>query len=103
MRALFCCGVALDSWVLPEQDRPEYAHCEQLAEDVANLLAPQSGAYYDVWLDGEKFFSAEMEARTLLPLLLLLPPNALAIQGHTHRLVGGLLPAGLVQACVLAW
>ena len=44
-----------------KQDRPEYAHCQQLAEDVANLLAPQSGAYYDVWLDGEKFFSAQME------------------------------------------
>ena len=45
------------------QDRPEYVHCEQLANDVADLLAPQSGAYYDVWLDGEKFFAAEMEVR----------------------------------------
>lgn len=28
---------------------------------MANLLAPQSGAYYDVWLDGEKFMSMERE------------------------------------------
>lgn len=51
------------------QDRPEYAHCQQLAEDIANLLAPQSGAYYDVWLDGEKFFSAEMEVGLFMPAL----------------------------------
>jgi len=32
-----------------------------LANDIADLLAPQSGAYYDVWLDGEKFMSMERE------------------------------------------
>lgn len=26
------------------------------------FLPLQSGAYYDVWLDGEKFFAAEMES-----------------------------------------
>ena len=36
-------------------------HCAQLAEDIADLLAPQSGAYYDVWLDGEKFMSMTRE------------------------------------------
>ena len=36
----------------------------QAAEDIADLLAPQSGAYYDVWLDGEKFMSSVMEVRT---------------------------------------
>ena len=34
----------------------------QAAEDIADLLAPQSGAYYDVWLDGEKFMSSVMES-----------------------------------------
>ena len=43
------------------QDRPDYLHCAQLAQQLADLLAPQSGAYYDVWLDGEKFASATME------------------------------------------
>lgn len=47
----------------PFKDRPEYVHAAQLAEDVADLLAPQSGAYYDIWLDGEKFVSAQMEVR----------------------------------------
>ena len=38
----------------PFKDRPEYVHAAKLAE------APQSGAYYDVWLDGEKFVSSQM-------------------------------------------
>lgn len=49
----------------PFKDRPEYVHAAKLAEDIADLLAPQSGAYYDVWLDGEKYFSAEMEVRAV--------------------------------------
>jgi len=44
-----------------EASRPDYAACSRLAEDVADLLAPQSGAYYDVWLDGEKFASSVFE------------------------------------------
>ena len=44
-----------------ESARPDYAACAALAEDVADLLAPQSGAYYDVWLDGEKFASSVFE------------------------------------------
>ena len=45
----------------PFTDRPEYSECERLAEQLADLLAPQSGAYYDVWLDGEKFVSSQIE------------------------------------------
>ncbi|PSC68656.1 sulfite reductase isoform B [Micractinium conductrix] len=43
------------------KDKPEYRYADQYANDVADLLAPQSGAYYDVWLDGEKFYSHTME------------------------------------------
>lgn len=45
----------------PYTNRPDYAHAETLANDLADLLAPQSGAYYDVWLDGEKFFAHTFE------------------------------------------
>ncbi|GAB4817544.1 hypothetical protein N2152v2_004590 [Parachlorella kessleri] len=45
----------------PFKDRPEYAYATQYANDIADLLAPQSGAYYDVWLDGEKFYSHSFE------------------------------------------
>ena len=45
----------------PYKDRPDYAHAEVLANDLADLLAPQSGAYYDVWLDGEKFYTEAFE------------------------------------------
>ena len=38
-------------------------YAEQYCNDIADLLAPQSGAYYDVWLDGEKFYSHTMEVR----------------------------------------
>ena len=41
--------------------RPDYAAASRLADDLADLLAPQSGAYYDVWLDGEKFVSSTFE------------------------------------------
>ena len=36
---------------------------QKAANDIADLLTPQSGAYYDVWLDGEKFMSAYKEVR----------------------------------------
>jgi len=45
----------------PYTNRPDYAAVEKLSNDIADLLAPQSGAYYDVWLDGEKFFAHNME------------------------------------------
>lgn len=49
----------------PYKNRPEYVIAEKVANDIADLLAPQSGAYYDVWLDGEKFMSAEFEVSSL--------------------------------------
>lgn len=45
----------------PYKNRPDYEHADKLANDLADLLAPQSGAYYDVWLDGEKFYAHTME------------------------------------------
>ena len=45
----------------PYKNRKDYQHCQELAMNIADLLAPQSGAYYDVWLDGEKFLTAERE------------------------------------------
>eukprot|EP00882_Tetradesmus_deserticola_P000943 GHRQ01001023.1.p1 GENE.GHRQ01001023.1~~GHRQ01001023.1.p1 ORF type:complete len:405 (+),score=207.17 GHRQ01001023.1:218-1432(+) len=45
----------------PFVNKPEYALAQKCANDIADLLAPQSGAYYDVWLDGEKFVSVYKE------------------------------------------
>ncbi|GMH33187.1 hypothetical protein BSKO_01021 [Bryopsis sp. KO-2023] len=45
----------------PFTDRPEYTYAVEYAKNFADLLAPQSGAYYDVWLDGEKFVSVYNE------------------------------------------
>ena len=45
-------------------------HAIKLAEDIADLLAPQSGAYYDIWLDGEKYVSSQMEVRAALTPIL---------------------------------
>lgn len=52
------CACAVTAWL-------------QYANDIADLLAPQSGAYYDVWLDGEKFVSVYKEVGALLLLMLL--------------------------------
>eukprot|EP00239_Pterosperma_sp_CCMP1384_P005938 CAMPEP_0197855808 /NCGR_PEP_ID=MMETSP1438-20131217/27311_1 /TAXON_ID=1461541 /ORGANISM="Pterosperma sp., Strain CCMP1384" /LENGTH=676 /DNA_ID=CAMNT_0043471047 /DNA_START=58 /DNA_END=2088 /DNA_ORIENTATION=+ len=40
----------------------KYIECEKTSNDIADLLAPQAGSYYDVWLDGEKFMSSQMES-----------------------------------------
>ncbi|KAM1000457.1 hypothetical protein ACFX2A_007203 [Malus domestica] len=39
--------------------RKDYLCAQQTAENIAALLTPQSGFYYDVWVDGEKFLTAE--------------------------------------------
>ncbi len=43
----------------PFKDRPEYGYAWEYADNVADLLTPQTGAYYEIWLDGEKVISAE--------------------------------------------
>ncbi|MBE9120269.1 sulfite reductase, ferredoxin dependent [Tychonema sp. LEGE 07199] len=43
----------------PYKNRPEYEYALQYANNVADLLAPQTGAYYEIWLDGEKAVSGE--------------------------------------------
>ncbi len=43
----------------PFKNRPEYDFAWTYANNIADLLAPQSGAYYEIWLDGEKIISAE--------------------------------------------
>eukprot|EP00198_Chlamydomonas_reinhardtii_P009967 XP_001699304.1 ferredoxin-sulfite reductase [Chlamydomonas reinhardtii] len=45
----------------PFTNRPDYLAAQKAALDLADLLTPQSGAYYDVWLDGEKFMSSYKE------------------------------------------
>ncbi|GAV90520.1 NIR_SIR domain-containing protein/NIR_SIR_ferr domain-containing protein [Cephalotus follicularis] len=39
--------------------RKDYCFAQKTAEDIAALLSPQSGFYYDMWVDGEKIMSAE--------------------------------------------
>ena len=43
----------------PFKNKPEYQYAFKYANNLADLLNPQSGAYYEIWLDGEKAISAE--------------------------------------------
>jgi sulfite reductase (ferredoxin) len=43
----------------PFRNQPAYAHAREYANRIADLLTPQTGAYYEIWLDGEKLISAE--------------------------------------------
>jgi sulfite reductase (ferredoxin) len=43
----------------PFKNLPEYGYCWEYADKIADLLAPQTGAYYEIWLDGEKSVSGE--------------------------------------------
>lgn len=43
----------------PYTDRPEYDYARTYANHIADLLTPQTGAYYEIWLDGEIAITAE--------------------------------------------
>lgn len=43
----------------PFKNRADYAIASDYANRIADLLTPQTGAYYEIWLDGEKAISAE--------------------------------------------
>ncbi|MGK7940327.1 MAG: sulfite reductase, ferredoxin dependent [Crocosphaera sp.] len=43
----------------PYKDRPDYQYAWEYADKIADLLRPQSNAYYEIWLDGEKAITAE--------------------------------------------
>ncbi|CAL0304334.1 unnamed protein product [Lupinus luteus] len=39
--------------------RKDYLFAQQTAENIAALLTPQSGFYYDIWVDGERVLTSE--------------------------------------------
>ncbi|MBE9166860.1 sulfite reductase, ferredoxin dependent [Pleurocapsales cyanobacterium LEGE 06147] len=43
----------------PYKNKPEYQYAWEYSNKIADLLRPQTGAYYEIWLDGEKAISAE--------------------------------------------
>ncbi|MDX2244476.1 MAG: sulfite reductase, ferredoxin dependent [Leptolyngbyaceae cyanobacterium bins.302] len=43
----------------PYKNRPEYQYAWEYANTIADLLTPQAGAYYEIWLNGEKVISGE--------------------------------------------
>lgn len=43
----------------PYRDRPEYQLAWEYAENIADLLTPKTGAYYEIWLDGEMAITGE--------------------------------------------
>lgn len=43
----------------PFKQRREYQYAWDYANHIADLLTPQTGAYYEIWLDGEKAITAE--------------------------------------------
>ncbi|EKV03340.1 sulfite reductase (ferredoxin) [Leptolyngbya sp. PCC 7375] len=43
----------------PFKDKPEYVYARDYANRIADLLTPQTPAYYEIWLDGEKAVTGE--------------------------------------------
>jgi sulfite reductase (ferredoxin) len=43
----------------PFRNLPDYELAREYANRIADLLTPQTGAYYEIWLDGEKVISGE--------------------------------------------
>jgi sulfite reductase (ferredoxin) len=52
----------------PYRNRPEYVLAHEYADNVADLLTPQTGAYYEIWLDGEKAITSEPSPDVLAAL-----------------------------------
>jgi len=40
----------------PFKNRSEYQYAWEYAQNIADLLSPQTGAYYEIWLDGERTY-----------------------------------------------
>ncbi len=47
----------------PYKNRPEYQYAHQYAQRIADFLKPQTGAYYEIWLDGELAISGEEDPK----------------------------------------
>ncbi len=43
----------------PYKNKPEYVLARKYATNIADLLTPQTPAYYEIWLDGEKAVTTE--------------------------------------------
>lgn len=43
----------------PFKNRLDYQYARDYANRIADLLAPQTGAYYEIWVDGEKVVTGE--------------------------------------------
>ncbi len=43
----------------PFKHKPEYVLAREYADNIADLLRPQTEAYYEIWLDGEKAVTVE--------------------------------------------
>jgi len=43
----------------PYKNRPEYVLAREYADKIADLLMPRTGAYYEIWLDGEMAITGE--------------------------------------------
>lgn len=47
----------------PFKHRPDYNYAWEYAHNVANLFIPKTGAYYEIWLDGDKIISGEEDPK----------------------------------------
>jgi sulfite reductase (ferredoxin) len=45
---------------VPFKDRSDYVYAREYADRIADLLMPRTGAYYEIWLDGEKAVTSEV-------------------------------------------
>lgn len=52
----------------PYKSRPEYEYAREYATRIAELLRPQTEAYYEIWLDGEKAITAEANPEVIAAL-----------------------------------
>jgi sulfite reductase (ferredoxin) len=52
----------------PYKNRPDYVYAREYADNIADLLTPRTGAYYEIWLDGEMAITAEPKPEVVAAL-----------------------------------
>ena len=70
----------------PFKNRAEYKYAWEYADKIANVLTPQTGAYYEIWLDGEKAISGEENPEVKFARLS--DPNGTVIRGQEEPIYG---------------
>jgi sulfite reductase (ferredoxin) len=63
----------------PYKDRPDYLYAQEYSAKLAQLLSPQTSAYFDIWVDGEKVSTPSLPPEVKAAIAR--PGNGVSLEG----------------------